>query len=107
MSDYNLISEQIELKKKQIELKKKQIELIKNDINITLESEQTKLQFKEKQIKHERMKLAKEKQLEMYKNIQMISEIIHNTNTSGEITKKQIAAMEEITLNCQILEQLL
>jgi|688.fasta_scaffold299828_2 hypothetical protein len=103
MSDYNLISEQIELKKKQIELKKQQIKL--NDIN--LESEQTKLQFKEKQIKHERMKLAKEKQLEMYKNMQMISEIIHNTNTTGVITKKQIAAMEEITLNCQILEQLL
>ena len=54
---------------------------MKNDINITLESEQTKLQFKEKQIKHERMKLAKEKQLEMYKNMQMISEILEDAQS--------------------------
>ena len=107
MSDYNLISEQIELKKKQLELKKEEIKLMKNGKDNKLESEQTNLQETEKQIKHERRKLAKEKQLEMYKNMQMISEIIHNTNTTGEITKKQIAAMDDISLNCQILEQLL
>ena len=43
----------------------------------------------------------------MYKNMQMISEIIHDTNKTGEITEKQIYAMEDISLNCQILEQLM
>ena len=107
-TDYNLLSAQIELKKKQIELKLYELKTIKStQKDNKLQDEQTNLQEDEKRIKRERRKLAREKQIEMYKNMQMISEIIHNTNKSGKITEKQISAMEDITLNCQILEQLL
>ena len=105
MSDYNLLLSHIELKKKQLELKSIELDLFKKSKRVSSD-EQIQLQLHEKQIKKERLKLAQKKQLQINESIRVFSEIIHNSNKTKEINSKQIAVMRDMTISCQLLEQL-
>ena len=105
MSDYTLLLSHIELKKKQIKLKSDELYTKSNKLE-KLHYEQKQLQLHEKQIKKERLKLAQEKQLQINESIKVFSKIIHNSNKNKEINSKQIAVMRDMTISCQLLEQI-